>query len=401
MNNPLFLCGPACCGTNLVKAILGVHPEINLESEPYLPIFRSLRNAIVSGSNNSVLQSFNPKLPLSEYYFFDEKLAIMDLIQSSNLEIEFNPQEFNQLKSDIADRCEYVPHLIQYLDTLKGSNYKELFISALNILSLASNNKEFKWSGWLDSWIEEFFPLLAKEFPKARFVLIFRDPRAAIASYKRSFSKIESKLEPLTLSYLRCWRKQVAFTEHFQGMGLFNNRLFIVRYEDMIENPERETRRLCDFLEVDFLPKMLDTNNFKGLGKNTNKWEPRLHWVDVPEKGIYKDSRDRWKNELPNDLVNFIEFIVGQDADHLGYTPTKSIDNYNQFNWSAYKLHKEEHLKCKGWRTDNENPDIDLSLEILRHECLNYKTNDSNLIRRCFLYPEIYENLLKHKRMFA
>ena len=87
MNNPLFLCGPACSGTNLVKAILGVHPEINLESEPYLPLFRSLRNAIVSRSNNFVFQSFDPKSPFNEYYFFDERLAIMDLIQSSDLDI--------------------------------------------------------------------------------------------------------------------------------------------------------------------------------------------------------------------------------------------------------------------------------------------------------------------------
>ena len=266
---------------------------------------------------------------------------------------------------------------------------------------MASNNKDVKWNGWLDSWIEEFFPLLARDFPKARFVLIFRDPRAVIASSRRSFSKIESILEPLTLSYLRCYRKQVAFTQYFQGMKLFNNRLIVVRYEDIVENPEPETRRLCDFLEVDFLPKMLDTSNFKGLGKNTDNWEPNLHWVDVPEEGIYKDSLYRWKNELPSDLINFIEFIVGLDAEYLGYKPTKSIKKYQHLDSAIYQLHKEEHLKCKGWRTDNKNPDIDLSLEILRHECLSEKINDHHLIRRCFLFPEIYEKLLQNKRMFV
>ena len=47
MKNPLFLCGPANCGTNLVKAILGVNDKIHLESEPFLPIFQFLRTEIL------------------------------------------------------------------------------------------------------------------------------------------------------------------------------------------------------------------------------------------------------------------------------------------------------------------------------------------------------------------
>ena len=54
MKNPLFLCGPANCGTNLVKAILGVHEKIHLESEPFLPIFQFLRTEILK-------QKFNDK----------------------------------------------------------------------------------------------------------------------------------------------------------------------------------------------------------------------------------------------------------------------------------------------------------------------------------------------------
>ena len=41
MKNPLFLCGPANCGTNLVKAILGVNENVHLESEPFLPLFQN------------------------------------------------------------------------------------------------------------------------------------------------------------------------------------------------------------------------------------------------------------------------------------------------------------------------------------------------------------------------
>ena len=401
MNSPLLLCGPACAGTNLVKAILGVHPEINLESEPYLPIFRSLRNSIVSKSNEIIKKTFNPDSPMNEYYFFDEKIKIMDLIQNSNLNINFEINELEKLKIDIIERSEYVPHLTKYLNILEGKTYKKLFISALKILSEANQNIDVKWNGWLDSWIEEFFPLLAYGFNDAKFILIFRDPRAVISSSKRGFAKENSGFEPLTLSFLRCWRKQVAFTKHFQESKLLKDRVFVVRYEDIVEHPEKETRKLCNFLEVEFSNKMLDTNNFKGLGYNTNKWEPSLHWGDVPPKGIYKDSLYRWKEEISDELLNFTEFIVGPDLKYLGY----KIDKPNKYENTVigskiYKFHKDEHLTCKGWRTDNNNPEVDISLEILRHQCLNQKTNDQDLIRRCFLFPEIYHDLYNKKRIF-
>ena len=58
VKNPLFLCGPANCGTNLVKAILGVNDKIHLESEP-LPIFqffqKSYKNTIIKKINYSDL----------------------------------------------------------------------------------------------------------------------------------------------------------------------------------------------------------------------------------------------------------------------------------------------------------------------------------------------------------
>ena len=143
---------------------------------------------------------------------------------------------------------------------------------------------------------------------------------------------------------------------------------------------------------------MLDTANFKGLGQNTEKWEPNLHWEDVPEEGIYRDSLYRWKKELTSDLINFIEFIVGPDMEYLGYELSQQ-NEYKNLNWNVYQLHKEEHLRCKGWRTDNHNPEIDLSLEILRHQCLQQKTSDHQLIRRCFLFYELYEDLFQKKRI--
>ena len=84
MKNPLFLCGPANCGTNLVKAILGVNNKIHLESDPFLPLFQFLRTTIIK-KNFKKYKNLKFDEPLFEYYFSDEKIDQMSTIQKINL----------------------------------------------------------------------------------------------------------------------------------------------------------------------------------------------------------------------------------------------------------------------------------------------------------------------------
>ena len=40
---------------------------------------------------------------------------------------------------------------------------------------------------------------------------------------------------PLTLSYLRCWRKQVAFTEYLKNKK-FKKRILLIKYEELVND---------------------------------------------------------------------------------------------------------------------------------------------------------------------
>ena len=100
MKNPLFLCGPAECGTNLVKAILGVNKKIHLESEPFLPLFQFLRTEIIN-QTSKYKKSIKHTEPLSEYYFSMEDLELMKIIQNSNLKVELKKNKLNHLQQQI------------------------------------------------------------------------------------------------------------------------------------------------------------------------------------------------------------------------------------------------------------------------------------------------------------
>ena len=116
---PLFLCGTARGGTNLVKAALGVNNDIVLESEPFLPIYTSLRDKIIKDNDNPSLSYIKPGSPLDEYYYLDAKLTAMEAIQNSSLNVDFDNLENQSLRSKITKRMnDYVPHLINNIDLI-------------------------------------------------------------------------------------------------------------------------------------------------------------------------------------------------------------------------------------------------------------------------------------------
>ena len=66
----------------------------------------------------------------------------------------------NDLKKKISNRMkDYVPHLIKDLGLIKGANFKKLFDNAIKLVDKHHDKKNIKWIGWMDSWIEEFFPI--------------------------------------------------------------------------------------------------------------------------------------------------------------------------------------------------------------------------------------------------
>ena len=58
---------------------------------------------------------------------------------------------------------DYVPHLIKDLNLIDGKTYKDLFYNAIQLVD-KSHSKKYKWIGWMDSWIEEFIPILSREY---------------------------------------------------------------------------------------------------------------------------------------------------------------------------------------------------------------------------------------------
>ena len=383
----IYSVGTARGGTNLLNLILNVNNQIHLSQDPMLSLFKSFRDALTGELGNVNINS-NSKdpleanyLPLDEYYYFDHKLDVMNLIQNSSLDITFNFKEAEILRNSLASRMKLSsPLLIEHLHLLEGKTYKELLNSAQMIMAKSWNTQGIKWQGFNENWAIEFIKPISKSFTDAKFLILIRDVRSAISSHinlvdHKSLNRLyqyekDANMIAGILSFSRCWRKQVAFMNKYKSSEL-SEKIHVMKYEDLVTNSEEEVKKVCKFLEIDFSDNMLNTEKF--IAPDGGKWLPNSNHDGVPKKGIYSSTIDKWKSNLPSEMISLIEFVCGPELESLGY---RLENDFHSFPNDAFEFHTLDHNNTKGWRTDNFDPLMDFSFEVLRRSLLEFDSDN-------------------------
>lgn len=391
MRTPLFTTGTARGGTNLLAKMLNVSSDIYLASDPFLPLFRSLRSAILQSTGDAeILKALAPEAPLSDYYFSSAKLRAMEAIQEATLDLPFHEREWPNLLHLLAARASLSSsNLVAHLDRLRGASYLEVFRNALELIHWASGMGNRRWVGFNENWAIEFFPALARAFPAARFIIILRDPRAPIASALRE--KDLSKV-PHVISFARHWRKMVALMLKYRRDDLFRDRLYVLTYETLVSSPERTAREMAEFLEIPYDSRMLDTDQYQDA--DGSPWKGNSHF-EAPNRGIYVSSIDRWKTSLAPAVVEVAEFICAPDMQLLGYEPVEYLSSDALPGTSALEFIFRDSKSCQGWRTDFAEIEKDVGFELFRKGLCRggYGSTDRDLIRRSYLTQEAWDAL--------
>ena len=157
-------------------------------------------------------------------------------------------------------------------------------------------------------------PLLFGLFPSTRVVHIIRDGRDVALSTLdwATASKGPGKLglwnsEPLATCAL-WWRWQV-----LEGRGaghMQSARYSEVRYAQLVEQPELELQRLCEFLGLSMSSEMLAYH----VGRTrTDRGSAKGNWLP-PTSGL----RD-WRNQMSQQDVALFELLAGDLLEELGF----------------------------------------------------------------------------------
>jgi hypothetical protein len=178
----------------------------------------------------------------------------------------------------------------------------------------------------------EHLPLLERLFPVASHVHLIRDGRDAALSFLSVPEGImtEGWGHPRDVAGFACqWATEVR-----AARALGDRRPYLeVRYEELVVDPERELRRVCRFLGLEYDAGML---GYVGQTESARKaHQQRLN--EPPRVGV----RD-WRTEMsPADVAAF-EAVAGDLLDELGYEVSTRGHGARQL--AAYRV------KTSAWR---------------------------------------------------
>jgi hypothetical protein len=167
---------------------------------------------------------------------------------------------------------------------------------------------------------------LLRAYPSARIIHMVRDPRAVMASQKMRWhrrrlsahgyavSRHESvrtwvNYHPLTIA--RLWRDAATAALRVAG----SPRVTLLRFEDLVCDPERTVAGLCDWLGLDFVPTMLDV-------PQTNSSHQSC--CNGARRGLYPDAIVTWLTKLTTAEIAIVERRCSELMARFGYEPTLS-----------------------------------------------------------------------------
>lgn len=179
--------------------------------------------------------------------------------------------------------------------------------------------------------------LIASRFPGARFIHIVRDVRDCCLSAQKAWQS-----HPLRNAAR--WADCVGRVRAAAGAlpGLVHE----LRYEDLLENPERELLSMCRFLGITFSPAML------GLDRNTERYGDAAGSTQ-----IMAGNSGKFKKQMQPGRLARIEAVAWDEMAVYGYHPLYARENIpvSKNMMTVYRIHDGCHhllrnLKEKGVR---------------------------------------------------
>jgi hypothetical protein len=150
-------------------------------------------------------------------------------------------------------------------------------------------------------------PTLLETFPEARVVQMLRDPRAVLHSYRQV--KIGTNQ---AVGVAREWKAACAVHRRLAE----HPRAVLLRYEDLVVDPEANLQRACACLGLDFLPELLEFHRRESEGFAAEQVHHR-----ATLQPLFRDSLDSWRDGLPQGQLRLLEHLVREDMEHFGYAP--------------------------------------------------------------------------------
>jgi hypothetical protein len=130
------------------------------------------------------------------------------------------------------------------------------------------------------------------------------------------------------------WARHLTSAEA-AGAALGKTAFLLVRYEDLLEDPERELRRICAFLPERYDPAMLNYYGHDVAYPTDARNSERLR------RPVLGDNHGQWRTRLTPRELRIFEAIAGDHLERYGYPVV--TDRPRLAGWEALSCRYVEH----------------------------------------------------------
>lgn len=159
--------------------------------------------------------------------------------------------------------------------------------------------------------LDQALPIL---FPKAKFLVIARDPRGTVWS-RHTWKHVKSERPE---DHFKDVAREMAQLQRF--LAQHAARSLLVNYESLCDSAESECRRICTFMGLDYTPAMIDygaSAHHEGYGDEKSREHARPHTASVARY----DAKDGQAEGLSSEQQATLLQLVGPATlNALGYT---------------------------------------------------------------------------------
>ena len=295
----IFIGGCGRSGTTLLRSMIGAHSEII--GGPELNIHINLFSAF----------SKYPFLPKVSFLLFDE-----GILSETAEKFHLSREEIIRIRA--TSKC-----FADFLDKFFG------------LLLVRSGRRRVVEKTPKNATI---LPFLFSSFPNSKFIHVIRDGRDVVCSLRNHprFILKNGEMVPSgkIKSISQCterWVGDVSAAREFRK----DPRYLEVFYEKLVEDPERELKKICEFLGIEFSPKMLEKRSATEGDQKYSKVSSNA-FLEVENSRI-----GRWKKDLSENEAEAFEKRAGyllrelryeKDASWLLYYPRQLTTNPQAFS---------------------------------------------------------------------
>ena len=157
-----------------------------------------------------------------------------------------------------------------------------------------------------------FIKDLKNLFPSAKFIHMVRDPRDTVLSYQKV--PFDSNTTS-TLAYRWNYYNQTILKQ-FKKHSI---KPIILKYERLVTDPEKNLKRICQFLKVEYDPQMLKFN--ENINMQTGDWHNNLAGhVKTNRLFVWKKSMNQKDIDITNYICNDLIKSFGYDISYENHS---------------------------------------------------------------------------------